>query len=318
MTNQQKMSDHILKVKQQRVSRCSEVWREIHSRSAYRSPFTSYGWFAALCTHLIEEDPDVFLFLDADTPVAIMPAVLKGEQVTFLADRRITDLIDMICLSGYEDLVCKTIGAYLAAHQLNIDLAPLEKNSPLVMFLPRHLKAIHVEDADACPLLTLPASWNGYMTMLSGKNRHELKRKLRKGQEIETHRLDADGIAILFALMIASDARKASFLTESVRAFMMDIAKIFQSRHWLRLCVSYFQARPIGVLFSFNSDRHIYLYNSGFDPHYSRFSPGIVSIARDLESAIAEGFTHYDFLRGDETYKLHFGASIRHTVRIRA
>lgn len=294
------------------------MWRQLHSLSNYRSPFTSYEWFSALCQHILMKDPAVFILTDEDRPVGVVPATVENETLRFLTDERITDLTDMICLSGYEEEACTTIASYITSRKLHIDLAPLEKNSPLVKYLPLLLDNVEVQNADPCPLITLPDSWADYVSRLNSKRRHELKRKLRKGQEIEIHETGSTGIKKLFALMSISDINKSTFLTETIQTFINKIAELFHSRKWLRLRVSYFKTRPIGVLFSFRIENNIYLYNSGFDPAFSNLSPGIVSIARDIESAIMEGCTHYDFLRGDEAYKLQLGASIRHTVRIYA
>ena len=46
-----------------------------------------------------------------------------------------------------------------------------------------------------------------------------------------------------------------------------------------------------------------YFYQSGFDPAYSKLSPGTVMIAHAIRRAIEGGYTTFDFLRGDEAYK---------------
>jgi CelD/BcsL family acetyltransferase involved in cellulose biosynthesis len=45
-------------------------------------------------------------------------------------------------------------------------------------------------------------------------------------------------------------------------------------------------------------------------------SPGIVTVALDIRSAIDERYKYYDFLRGDEEYKYRLGAVKRYTVRV--
>ena len=52
-------------------------------------------------------------------------------------------------------------------------------------------------------------------------------------------------------------------------------------------------------------------YVSGFDPRYAALSPGMVIVAHSVREAIRGGFRSYDFLRGDEPYKLAFGARAR-------
>jgi CelD/BcsL family acetyltransferase involved in cellulose biosynthesis len=80
---------------------------------------------------------------------------------------------------------------------------------------------------------------------------------------------------------------------------------------------TFLNGQPLGILFSFQMRDCVYLYNSGFNPEYTHVSPGVVTIALDIKSAIEEGKKFYDFLRGDEEYKFRFGAHKRYTMRLR-
>ena len=52
----------------------------------------------------------------------------------------------------------------------------------------------------------------------------------------------------------------------------------------------------------------IWVYNSGFRPDYQFYSPGWVLLSYLIQHAINTGKSHFDFMRGDETYKYRFGA----------
>jgi CelD/BcsL family acetyltransferase involved in cellulose biosynthesis len=56
------------------------------------------------------------------------------------------------------------------------------------------------------------------------------------------------------------------------------------------------------------------------DPAWAARSPGLVLLARTVEDAYARGLAYYDFLRGEEPYKLDWAADRRETcaVRLRA
>jgi CelD/BcsL family acetyltransferase involved in cellulose biosynthesis len=116
--------------------------------------------------------------------------------------------------------------------------------------------------------------------------------------------------------MAASDTNKRQFLTSDVRDFFQDIASAFDDMGWLRLRGTFLSDKLISILFSFQLQQTVYLFNSGFDPEAAYLSPGIVSICQDIQSAIDERITYYDFLRGNEEYKYRFGAEDRATVRL--
>jgi len=49
-------------------------------------------------------------------------------------------------------------------------------------------------------------------------------------------------------------------------------------------------------------------YNAGTNPDAYDLSPGVVLIALFMRRAIEMGKRRFDFLRGDEPYKYHWGA----------
>ena len=54
---------------------------------------------------------------------------------------------------------------------------------------------------------------------------------------------------------------------------------------------------------------------AGFDPAFSKLSPGTLTIGHAIDQAIREGATEFDFLRGGEPYKYHWGAVDRVNFR---
>ena len=82
---------------------------------------------------------------------------------------------------------------------------------------------------------------------------------------------------------------------------------------YLWLDVLWQETTPIAALLAFldRGQGSFCYYVSGFDPCYAALSPGSVLVAQSLRAAIEGGFRTYDFLRGDEPYKLALGARIR-------
>ena len=55
-------------------------------------------------------------------------------------------------------------------------------------------------------------------------------------------------------------------------------------------------------------DRRAYFYLGGFDPDCAALSPGALILGHAIEAAVREGAVAFDFLRGQEAYKLRWGA----------
>lgn len=310
------MSNRASAMKFEKVSRCSAIWNEVFSNAANVSPFVSYEWFSAMCRHLLHDDPEVMICSNKTKPIGIIPGIVKDRTLSFLVDNRVTDLVGIISLPGYEQQIIEELGAFVTSNDFHLDISPLEAESALCKLLPTMVSDVSIEQADLCPILTLANTWEGYLSGLSAKLRHELRRKLRKATEIEIRTVEPAHLDVFFKLMAASDPGKKDFLQKEIRGFFTAIAGFFDTHQWLRMRTAFSDSKPIAALFSFQMNNHIYLYNSGFDPDFFRLSPGIVIIGMDIMAAIEEGVRHYDFLRGDEKYKFRFGAEKRYTVRL--
>jgi CelD/BcsL family acetyltransferase involved in cellulose biosynthesis len=311
------MSHRDLVMRHERMSRCEAVWHEIFSRAQNATPFLSYEWFLALSTRLFKTDPEVMVFYNDKQPVGIFPGMIENNTLRFYSDERVTDLVDMLFLPDCGEEILQELVQYIETENCHLDLYPIEADSLLADYISEYVTDVVFERADLCPLVLLPDSWDEYLESLTGKSRHELRRKLRKVEEIKMKTLEPDALDTLFTLMAASDSTKKEFLTSQMRDFFDAIARYFFHKKYLRFCATYLDSQPLGVLFSFHMHDRVYLYNSGFNPEYAYLSPGVVTIALDIMSAIDEGMKFYDFLRGEEDYKFRFGAHKRYTIRLR-
>lgn len=311
------MSGRACELKFERLSTVGEVWKELFEKAENPSLFTSYEWFSALAKHLLKIDPEIALFHDGNVVLGILGATVTHDAVRAIGDERVTDLYDLLYLPGYEHMVAETLAEFVLQRGLGLDLFPLEIDSALAVGLKSKLSGISVEKKDLCPLLTLPLTWDDYLYRLDGKSRHELRRKMRRINGAAMRDVKSADIDVLFRLMSKSDVGKDGFLTPGIMAFLRELTELFGQKGWLRLRVLIFEQNPVGMILAFARKGRVYLYNMGFDPLYRQLSPGIMTVALDIQSAISEGYEYYDFLRGDEDYKYRLGAEVRHTIRMK-
>ena len=172
-------------------------------------------------------------------------------------------------------------------------------------------------------MIELPATWDAYLAGLSGKDRHELRRKLRRAEagrpRIEVARTPAAMAALMdgfVALHRRSKVGKARFMDEPMEAFFRDMGRELAAAGLAALWMLWLEERPAAALLCLEQGGAVNLYNSGFDPEARAMSPGVVLIARTIEDAIARGFRRYDFLRGEEPYKYGFGAVPTEVLRV--
>jgi CelD/BcsL family acetyltransferase involved in cellulose biosynthesis len=178
---------------------------------------------------------------------------------------------------------------------------------------------LNVEREDVCPVVTLPdgADLDDYLATLGKKERHEIRRKVRRAEAAGEVRLDdsTDPLADLEAFIDLHQKRWGA------DGLFPPTPGGAQSRVlFRRLFEAYGPDGPLRLTFLTVNDRRIaagvhletadgYLYyNAGVDPDARDLSPGVVMVQRYVERAIATGRRRLDFLRGDEPYKYEWGA----------
>jgi CelD/BcsL family acetyltransferase involved in cellulose biosynthesis len=73
---------------------------------------------------------------------------------------------------------------------------------------------------------------------------------------------------------------------------------------------------PVSAEYGFEYGQKMYWYLSGFDPKYSSYSIGNITLFL-IEECIKRGFREFDLLRGEETYKNHWTNAHRRNFEIR-
>jgi CelD/BcsL family acetyltransferase involved in cellulose biosynthesis len=174
------------------------------------------------------------------------------------------------------------------------------------------------------PYIPLPDDWDTYLAGIKKKQRHEIRRKLRRaaGHFIPVNwRIVEDGNSLdaeidsLFILM-AQDASKEVFLTEVMRTQMRSLIHAAQRADWLQLAFLMVGGEKAAAYLNFDYDNRIWLYNSGLDYKFSELSPGWVLLSHLIQWAVDHRRDVFDFLRGDEDYKYRFGGVDRYVCRI--
>ena len=175
---------------------------------------------------------------------------------------------------------------------------------------------VELIEEDVSPGVALPGDWNEYLAALSKKDRHELRRKMRR---LETQTsfdyYSVSGAAStngslddFFALMRGSRQDKAMFLTSERERFFRRMASEMAKAGFLKLFFMEMDGERVAAALCFDIGNVRYLYNSGFNPEFGSLSVGLLLKAMCLRDAIESGMDYFDFLRGNERYKYDLGA----------
>jgi len=234
----------------------------------------------------------------------------------------VSDYLDLIVARGRESEVYPALLDYLADSGAIgwdvLDLCNVHQDSPTLAELPALAEgrgwAVSTTRDDVCPVVRLPGTWEEYLQMLEGKQRREIRRKLRRsGTDVDwyivgpEHDLRVE-IEDFLDLMAASAPEKAAFLTPQMRRFFYQLARTTYDAGWLQLMFLRVVDQKAAAYLNFVYDNRVLVYNSGLDwRSFPRLGAGIILAAHCIRHAIEQGREAFDFLRGAERYKYQFG-----------
>ena len=171
--------------------------------------------------------------------------------------------------------------------------------------------SIEIVKSDISVYLELPESYEIYLSALSKKNRHELKRKKRvfndKFGDISFQKSKSSDIFDEFVrLHKKSTGVKGKYMTETVEDFYRSL---IEQENWYIYYINY-KDSMISSAFVYESEIVDYLYNSCRDHSLEEFNTGTYLNDQLLQNSINNKKRYFDYLKGDEKYKFNFGGQV--------
>jgi CelD/BcsL family acetyltransferase involved in cellulose biosynthesis len=313
-------------VAEARAADITDEWCTLLAACEPAYPFQHPFWHAAWWSIFGKDRAPLLVSVRAgDRLVGLAPLARDGDRLTLAGDPDICDYMDLVVARDADDEVYARL----------LDTLEPEPWRELVLWgLPedaRTLRAVPAlaarrgwqveEDFEAvCPRVPLAPTWEQYLATLTKKDRHELRRKLRRfaeagagmGLAVLTAPADvAAGLDDFIRLLTISRQDKRRFMTPAMEQFFRTMATALAARGMVRLYFVELDGRRVAALLGFDTGPELLLYNSGYDPAYAHASVGLVSKALALRAALEDGKQVFDFLRGAEPYKYDLGARNR-------
>jgi CelD/BcsL family acetyltransferase involved in cellulose biosynthesis len=250
-------------------------------------------------------------------------AVYADGVVRFVGDPDVTDYLGPLSRPEDRAVVAEEIvaRARALAPRARIEFHALPAGSGWPEVLEQALKdagyAVDVSEQDACPRISTEGGYDAYLMSLTGKLRHEIRRKERRMREagemtvrVATREtIDAD-LETFFALTQEADDEKQEFFSHSARAsFFSALGAAFANHGLVRVVVLELDGKALAVDVGFSRHGTWSPYNMSFDRSRGELAPGMVLVGETIRLAAEEGCVVFDFLRGREPYKYRFGAT---------
>ena len=250
----------------------------------------------------------------------------------FLGSIEISDYLDLIVSSGNAESFAEGLFAALEVEGPEgwqvLDLYNIPEDSTNLTALEGSAERrgwdIQRERLQPCPVIVLEETWEDYLAKLVKKQRHELRRKMRRSAQypggvewrIIRQEEDIEVATDTFMKLMATDPRKLEFLTPKMYSQFQRSIRAAHKNGWLHLSFLEVGGKQAAAYLSFDYGGKLWLYNSGINPDYQSLSPGLVLLGHLIQWAINQGRREFNFLRGDEAYKYRMGGVDRYITRL--
>jgi CelD/BcsL family acetyltransferase involved in cellulose biosynthesis len=319
-------------------------WNRLSECSEPHNAFATFGWYMAWARHYAEQEsserfrPEVLVFRSNKAVVGIAPLVRREttrlgfsvrrlEFVTIHADynqlmvgadrggltsalvkhlARTAELWDVIDL---RDLPDGETGTTVASNAF--------ANAGLIFRI--------TAENHRCPCLSLETGGaEQQMARLSGHVRRVLRKRCTQAAEqgarvrIIEHPETEPGL-LETMIQLERDKHERSEFPPFVAPLERVFAELFKTlgpRGWLYVALLEKDGEPIAFQLGFRCGDKLWDYNKAYGRAHAKLAPGTLLVLALFDYGFTHGFREYDFLRGEEEYKLVWSTESRSRSRI--
>jgi CelD/BcsL family acetyltransferase involved in cellulose biosynthesis len=269
-----------------------------------------------------DSDPEILTGYHQGEPIGIAPLRIQDNTAHFIGEENVCDYQDMIVASNYSHDFFKAILTHLNEKGIqSLQLGMLRPDSISLIQLPNLAKQLGYAVVNTQVAFSyeieLSRTWESYLHMLNGKQRHEIRRKLRRLNEAGEIRFRvikrpeeiSENIDTFFSMFKASRPDKSEFLTDQMVSFFSLLTQRMAQQGFLRMFFLDIDKLPAAGVMCFDYKDTLFLYNNGYNPQFSNLSAGFLSKVYSIKDSIEQGKLRYDLLKGDEGYKKRLGST---------
>jgi CelD/BcsL family acetyltransferase involved in cellulose biosynthesis len=311
-------------VARESFDRLTSYWHDPRLGLKWGSVFVLPAWLevwwrtfkpdSELCLTVVRDGSDI---------IGIAPLQRKGNEAFFVGSPDVCDYQDLVTVPGKENEFYGALLDDLVRQGVSrLDLKAVRPDSSVMTDLmgvvERRGGSVVCQEADVTVEMDLPGDWEEYLAGLDKKQRHEVRRKLRRlwGADdveyrcLEVNKEEAIGMTDTFLKLFAlSREEKADFMTPQMEGFFRSLTETMAEIKFLRYGILEVAAQPAAMIMGFDYEQAMYLYNSAYDPRFNSLSVGLLSKLLCIRESITLGRKKWDFLKGAEKYKYQLGGN---------
>ncbi|MDO8578977.1 MAG: GNAT family N-acetyltransferase [Dehalococcoidales bacterium] len=314
------MKSNAINVTEESFASLTALWKS-QNRLDWNSIFVLPAWMQVWWQEFGRGDKPYFLNVkQGEETTGIAPLFLQGKTASLVGSADVCDYLDFIVVPGQEKDFFNTLLDDLKKRGIeDLDLGAVRPNSTVMTSLVPLAREkgceVSIKQEDVSVELELPDTYDKYLALLEGKQRHELNRKIRNASAEGklNYRIVSDKAELnktlddFFKMFTESRHDKAEFLTTDMETYFRSLLDAMAGIGLARIGVLDLDNVPVAMILYFDYRDCIYLYNSGYDPRYESLSAGLLCKVMSIQAGIESGKKVFNFLKGNEIYKYRLG-----------
>lgn len=304
------------------VGDCSNFIEQVQPGAGISNPFLAPEWLQ-VWWDVFGKDYSSYIKIGINNgnPVAVAPLKISGGIASFIGSPDICDYQDFLIKEGEEEEFLSLLLADMKQEGVNrLHLQHLRPDSLAITRLVPIANSlgysVGLKQEAVCPEMNLPETFDDYLAELAKKERHEIRRKLRRLLEKGDvgfyftggkHPFSSEYMDEFLRLISINHPAKAKFMTPLMRQFFLKIWEKIGPSEAMRFGCLEMQGEKIAMVLLFDYNNSIFLYNNAYNSKYASLGIGHISKVLAIKEAIDIGRHRWDFLKGDEEYKRRLG-----------
>jgi len=301
-------------------------WENLLIESDFPHPFASFTFYNSWVETFVDDLTQIkmLFFYNENNLVGLAPIFVDHDKksVSILGDKDLFDYRDIIYISECAEEIYIEFLSYLKLQPwfqgYTIFMQSIPESSELFNLVNtdklNNFADVEIKEEDVTPIYDVNGVWDDYLLALKKKQRHEIRRKLRKFESqdfqfklIRNNDVLSEFLSDFYELFINSREDKKEFLTEERKTFFNKMLFAFAEKNELKILSYYDGNILISACIVIEYANIYFLYNSAYSLDYNSYSVGLVSKIIALKQSIENNNHAFNFLRGNERYKYELG-----------
>lgn len=321
-----------------------DEWNELLLSSPCNTLFLTWEWQYTWWVNLAEGRTLLLLTVrDGEKLIGLAPLSLRPADYPRMVPFRVLELIgtgsvgsdylSIILRSGEENAALAEMCRHLISRKFVLELSNTERSSSIMIAAAMQMQELgcrtarHTQNFSPCIDLS-NCTWDSYIARKGSASESRYRKKVKRMHRdftvtmtrAATEQQRSSDLGTMIDLHLRRWTGRGgsnAFSSSALCNFHETFSRIALQKDWLRLYILRLDGKPAAAVYGFHYLGIFYYYQSGFDPQFSQYSVGMISIGLTLQRALAEGATEYDLLRGEEEYKYMWANDERELVCLR-